>query len=170
MTNLVICGLPGVGKTVIGKALAKKLRWMFVDSDHKLEQTKGMTCRELFRHQGEKSFRELEYQTLQQLENTTTTVLSIGGGTLMYPPNVELLTTFGQLIYLTNDHRILFARITRKVLPTYLDPSQPWESFQKLAVHREKHFNTLSTIKFHTKNYTPQKAATQLIEILSTKV
>lgn len=89
-----LVGFMGAGKTTVGKALASRLGWRFIDLDDFIETLDGRTIVEIFQHSGEKAFRELERQLLMELVrsgNGEATVLSLGGGAFVDNTNQELL-------------------------------------------------------------------------------
>lgn len=84
----------GAGKTTIGRALAGKLGWEFVDLDDVIQARDGRTIPEIFQNSGEKAFRSLEHQLLQELVSSSrvkATVLSLGGGAFIDNTNQQLL-------------------------------------------------------------------------------
>ena len=104
--NIILCGLPGVGKTTIGKQLAQKLERPFIDTDVLIEQLikydtgKEYSCRQIFKHYGESRFRDYESQVISSLIKCQSCVIAIGGGSLLLSCNVKVLKTIGVLVYL----------------------------------------------------------------------
>jgi shikimate kinase len=96
---LILVGLPGVGKTTIGKEVARKLGRPFLDFDQEIERRSGMEVREIFRVKGEDHFRELEFDLTKELSSTGGMVLSPGGGWITQSKSVELWFGWG-IIYL----------------------------------------------------------------------
>ena len=80
MGNIVLIGMPGCGKSTIGRILANRLGKTFVDADAILEQTAGMSIPEIFAQEGEAAFRKRETQTLRQLGKLSGQVIATGGG------------------------------------------------------------------------------------------
>ena len=78
--NIYLIGMPGTGKTTIGKLLAKKLSYEFVDLDHQIEKDALMFIDEIFEQYGEKFFRELETKALKEVSTGTNKIISTGGG------------------------------------------------------------------------------------------
>ena len=76
-------GLPGSGKTTVGRQLARRLAIPFVDSDHAIENRLGCSVREYFEREGEARFRDIESEVLNDLSQTHTGVLSTGGGAVL---------------------------------------------------------------------------------------
>lgn len=168
--TIILCGLPGTGKSETGKRLAARLGAEYIDTDVYLEKFykkltgNGLTCRELYRIVGEKKFRELENQLFRSWEKIENSILSIGGGTLDHPDNIPILKQIGPIVYLKNHRRVIFERLIKKGLPSYLDAANPFESFEKLADKREKIYELTADIVFDTGSLTPDETARQLVE------
>lgn len=97
---LVLVGLPGSGKTTVGRQLARRLHLPFVDSDHAIENRLGCSIRAYFEREGEDSFRDIESEVLADLCHSHRGVLSTGGGSVLRPINRERLRQHGQVFYL----------------------------------------------------------------------
>lgn len=90
--HIFLCGLMGVGKTTIGKELAKYCQLEFYDLDHEIEDNSGKSITDLFLDKGESEFRLIETKTLKEvLKRDTPSVIALGGGTLIKVENQELL-------------------------------------------------------------------------------
>lgn len=99
--KIVMVGLPGSGKSSLGKQLAKQLNFVFIDLDHLIEQETGKKISEIFAEQGEGSFRELETIYLNKvLEGVEGFVLSTGGGTPCFNDNMDLINEKAVSVYL----------------------------------------------------------------------
>ncbi|MHC1717605.1 MAG: shikimate kinase [Acidaminococcaceae bacterium] len=99
MKNIVLIGMPGSGKTTIGKILAAKLGRNFCDADHLLEEWEGTTIKELFAV-SEENFREAETRTIKKLAAARDLVVATGGGVVKRPENMELLKVNGIIIFI----------------------------------------------------------------------
>lgn len=102
MTNLILFGFRGCGKTYFGRLLAEKLQRPFFDTDDLLVALDGkqLTPRAIHRAIGEKAFRALETQAILSLMHVERSVIALGGGAVLEEENVKLLQTMGRLIYL----------------------------------------------------------------------
>lgn len=100
MSNLILCGLKGVGKTTFGKKLAKVLKKPFFDTDQMLEVRYEAPVRRLYELWGEKAFRLAEQEILNELQNMENGVIALGGGALQLSENREYLRKLGLLIYI----------------------------------------------------------------------
>ncbi len=98
--NLVITGFMGVGKTTVGRGLARRLGRPFVDMDTVIAQRVGMSIPQIFSLQGEEAFRALERALCQELAAQEELVIATGGGALVDPANRDVLACTGILICL----------------------------------------------------------------------
>jgi shikimate kinase len=88
--NIVFIGLPGCGKTSIGKAVARKMSLPFYDVDEYVERKEGRMIKEIFLR-GEDYFRKLESLAVKELSEECPSIISTGGGAVMIPSNMEVL-------------------------------------------------------------------------------
>ncbi len=98
--NLILTGMPGVGKTTIGKILAKRLGREFVDCDVVIVGKAGCDIPTIFAEQGEKAFRDLETEVIRELSVTGGKVIAPGGGAILRAENVAALKSNGRIIFL----------------------------------------------------------------------
>jgi shikimate kinase len=110
-----LVGFMGSGKSTVGKLLAQRLGWEFVDLDDEIERRAGRKIADIFSTDGEPAFRELEHQAVAgQVELTKARrprVVALGGGAFVAKRNRELLATAGLSIYLECPEDILWERI-----------------------------------------------------------
>jgi shikimate kinase len=113
-TNKVyIIGFMGSGKTTTGLKLAGLLGWTFTDLDKCIEEDSGMTIAEIFSTHGETWFRKMESKILRNLQPSTNTVISTGGGTPCYGDNMDFMLETGLTIYLKLTPEQLKSRLSR---------------------------------------------------------
>ena len=82
MSTIVLVGVPGAGKTTVGKLLAKNLGMNFFDSDQVIESRAGKSVSDIFTQDGEPAFRKLEHDVIVELLDSNNVVLALGGGSL----------------------------------------------------------------------------------------
>jgi shikimate kinase len=99
-TRIYIIGFMGSGKSTVGKKLAAILRWQFLDLDTQIELKAGQSIKDIFSSFGENHFREIEEETLLNLETKDNTVVSTGGGTPCYGSNMEFMIKTGLVVYI----------------------------------------------------------------------
>lgn len=103
MENIILIGMPGSGKSTVGRLLAAKLGKEFVDADTQIEKEAGRTIPAIFAQGGETLFREIETKVLADLGKRSGLVLATGGGCVTKPRNYPLLHQNGVLIWLQRD-------------------------------------------------------------------
>lgn len=114
---IILIGLPGSGKSTVGRQLARKMSASFLDSDHLIEQRLGCSIREYFEREGEAAFRDVEEavlaDTVNSHANTTSQsiVLATGGGAVIRTNNRQLLHAAGQVVYLHSSPEDLYKRL-----------------------------------------------------------
>lgn len=107
MENIILIGMPGCGKSTIGKALAEQLGKVFIDADAELEQDVGRPIPQILTEDGEGHFRELETQTLAKLGKQSGLVIATGGGCVTKQENWPLLRQNGRIFWLQRDLDLL---------------------------------------------------------------
>ena len=90
-SNIVLIGFMGSGKSTIGKALAQRLNYSFIDSDVLIEDRIKMPISDYFKHYGEEKFRILEEEIISQIALTSEAVIATGGGVVKNPNNISNL-------------------------------------------------------------------------------
>jgi shikimate kinase len=141
--NLILCGLPKSGKTTLGKMTANRLQWPFIDTDRMIEEAYALetgfarSCREIFRLDGEPSFRLREQEQIRQLQTLRNHVIATGGGSLSNLESRNIIKSIGYVIYLQTPLETLWERISADGIPSYLDPHDPQGSFYALSETRK---------------------------------
>ena len=100
----------GSGKSSVGRALAHRLGWEFIDTDERVEVACGLKIDELFRQKGEAAFRQLEREVLESLPSRRA-VTALGGGAVVAPENRKLLRSKGVSVWLEAKPETLASRI-----------------------------------------------------------
>ena len=116
--NIYLVGMPGAGKTTIGRQLARRMQRSFVDADHEIEARTGVRIPLIFDIEGEQGFRDRESKVLVELGSQSNLVVATGGGAVLRPENRTALKQGGLVVYLHATPRLLFER-------TRLDPNRP---------------------------------------------
>lgn len=111
--HVALVGLPGAGKTRVGRALAKRLDCGFMDSDEEVERVAGVTVSSIFARRGEAAFRTLEREAIERFMQREPGVIALGGGAFQTPSNREPLLHRAVAIWLDVAEDVLVERLRR---------------------------------------------------------
>ena len=115
--RIVLVGFMGAGKSAVGRRLARRLKYRFVDLDLRIEKRAGKTIAELFREQGEAAFRALEREEAGAVSELENVVVAAGGGAFVVPATRELLRKGALTVWLQCDLEIDSAASPRRRKP-----------------------------------------------------
>jgi len=131
--NIILTGLSGSGKTVIGRAVARELTRPFIDFDTEIEHRQHASVPEIFARHGEARFRELEQELTRELVTCKGTIMSAGGGWVTNRESVALLRPTGRIIYLRATPETLVARLaSARVRRPLLEGADPLDTLTKM--------------------------------------
>jgi shikimate kinase len=165
--HLILVGLPGVGKTTIGKAVARQLGRPFLDFDREIERRSGMEVREIFLLRGEDHFRDLEFALSEELSGTGGMVLSPGGGWITQQRSVELLRSTGRIIYLRASPEAVAKRLRRVETRPLLAGRDPVVALRELYEKRRALYETADDV-LDTERLARQQLIAKVVELAST--
>jgi shikimate dehydrogenase len=101
--NIALIGMPGCGKSTVGRILAQAMGRPFADTDERIEEATGKTIPEIFANEGEGAFRRLETRVLDEEGKKSGRVIATGGGVVTRPENRDLLRQNGLILYLKRE-------------------------------------------------------------------
>jgi shikimate kinase len=134
---IALIGLPGSGKSTVGRQLARRLQLPFLDSDHAIEERLGCSIRDYFGREGEASFRDVEAAVIEELTSLANGVLSTGGGSVLRPANRQHLRERGHVVYLRSSPDELFRRLRHDVNRPLLQVADPLGRLRDLYTERD---------------------------------
>ena len=134
---IVLVGLPGTGKSSVGRAIARRIGCSWKDSDHEIEAQLGCTIREYFALEGEDAFRDREEEALDSLSLTPSIVLSTGGGAALREVNRKRLKERGTVIYLRSSPEALYRRLKNDTKRPLLQVADPLKRLRVLYAERD---------------------------------
>jgi len=135
--HVALVGLPGSGKSTVGRQLARRLAIPFFDSDHVIEQRLGCSIREFFEREGEERFRDIEQQVLDELTQGPAGVLSTGGGSVLRAANRQNLHQRSQVVYLRSTPDEVFRRVRHDRNRPLLQVADPLQRLRDLYAVRD---------------------------------
>ena len=130
-------GLPGSGKSTVGKQLAKRLQLSFLDADQEIEKRLGCSIREFFDREGEAAFRDVEQQVIAELTSGALHVLSTGGGAVLREANRQHLKQSGKVFYLRATPEDLMRRLKNDRTRPLLQVTNPLATLRELYTQRD---------------------------------
>lgn len=133
---IVLVGLMGAGKTSIGRRLAEKLGWDFVDADHEIEQAAGISIPDIFAEHGEGYFREGERKVIARLLDNGKQVLATGGGAFINEETRARIKQHGVSVWLKADIELLLKRVAKRGGRPLLENSNPETVMRNLIEQR----------------------------------
>lgn len=147
---VALVGLPGAGKSAIGRRLAQRLQLPFVDSDHVIEERIGCSIRDYFEREGEASFRDLEQSVIAELAAAPHGVVATGGGCVLREANRQVLRAHFHVLYLRSLPEDLFRRLRHDVKRPLLQVADPLGRLRELydardPLYRETAHETVET-------------------------
>lgn len=156
--NIFLIGPLGVGKTTIGRALAKRAHLVFYDSDQEIEKQSGVSVATIFEYEGEVGFRVREANMIAKLTTLDNIVLSSGGGSILMAENRKAFSTRGTVIYLHASVDTQLSRTNqRKGIRPLLDIPDPLKKIIELDTIRTPLYKEISNFIYNTDIDAPQK-------------
>lgn len=171
MMNIFLLGMMLAGKSTIGKLLADKLSYDFIDTDNLIETKIGMKITDYFNIFGETSFRQLEKEVLHSLNLASDTVIATGGGIVLDPKNVAYMKRKGIIIYLEVDESTILKRINTKELAfrPLLKNDNTIYTIRNLLNSRRPLYENCSDIKINCINKDINEIVNEIISIIYNK-
>lgn len=165
-TPIVLTGMPGVGKSVVGRAVATRLGRSFADTDALVEQTAGAPVTELFASDGEPAFRRLETAALREALGRGTRrpvgVIALGGGVPTIPENRSLLAAHGWVVQLRATGATVAPRLLRdRSRPLLLGGIDAWE---RLRAERAVHYDAVADAVIDVDGKTIEMVVAELLD------
>lgn len=132
-----LVGLPGSGKSTVGRRLARRLQIPFFDSDQMIEERSGCSILEYFEQAGEEPFRDLEEAVIDELTQSSEGVLATGGGVILRVANREHLRDRSRVVYLNSPLDDLFFRLRHDAKRPLLQVADPVARLRELHAARD---------------------------------
>jgi len=150
MTVICLVGMPGGGKSTVGRQLGRRLGWHFYDTDALVERQIGCSIRSFFESQGEDRFRDVEASIVNEVTRTDNLVLATGGGAVLREENRRVLQARCQVVYLRSAPEELFRRIRHDVSRPLLQVQDPLSRLRELYEIRDPIYRSVANFVVDT--------------------
>ena len=167
LERIVLIGPMGVGKTTIGRMLAKQLDFDFIDTDQRLEKITGASIPLIFDIEGEEGFRKREQQLIQKLNGITKTVIATGGGAILLRENRFNLRSNSTVIYLKGEIETLVRRTRLDKNRPLLKTTNPRETIERILGERSPLYEETADFKIEIADYSAEDITTKIFGLLS---
>ncbi|MFT3957394.1 MAG: shikimate kinase [Piscinibacter sp.] len=148
---IALIGMPGGGKSTVGRQLARRLGWAFVDSDALIEQRLGETIRSYFEREGEERFRDVEQATIDELTGQPgLRVIATGGGVCLREANRQALHERCSVVYLRSTPEELHRRLRHDTQRPLLQVADPLARLRELFAKRDPLYRACSHFVIET--------------------
>ena len=150
LRHVALVGMPGSGKSAIGKATAKRLSLSYADCDQALERRAGCSIAAFFAASGEQAFRDLESEMLATLLDAADSVIATGGGVVLRPANRELLQTRSRCVYLRASSELLWKRLRNDRRRPLLQVADPEARLRQMHAERASLYEEVAHVVIDT--------------------
>ena len=168
MRNITLVGFMGTGKTTVGRILANRLGYRFIDVDGEIEREQGVSISHIFSELGETYFRMLERDFIKALSFREGLVISAGGGAVIDERNIQSMKLGGVVICLTASPDVIMKRVGNSSNRPLLKAPDPMSRIIELMGAREQ-FYRKADFTVDTTAMTPENVAEEIIRLTAGK-
>jgi shikimate kinase len=166
-TRVLLLGMMGSGKSSVGRALAERTGWPFIDNDALVERATGLTARELLRSRGEAAMREAESEALRAgLGIPAPAIVATAAGTILRQEDRGRIDDGGLVVWLHAPAEVLAARAAGTTHRPWLD-DDPVAWFRRTIAERGALYRAVSDVDIDTGSTDPDAAAERVLERLA---
>lgn len=166
MRNIALTGFMAVGKSAVGRTLARKLGRRFVDLDRMIEKSEGMRVQDIFSRKGESYFRQAERQALAEVLGQEEQVIATGGGVVIDEENLRLLRERSFVVCLTAAPEVLLRRAGKSKQRPLLKGADRAQRIGELLAQREKNY-AQAHVAVDTSHLTVEQVVEKILERLN---
>lgn len=164
--SIFLIGPMGAGKSTVGRLVAEKLGYQFVDSDHEIEARTGASIPMIFDIEGESGFRDREEQMIEELSLRKRVVLATGGGVVEREVNRQCLRSRGFVVYLKSPVESLIQRTRHDRNRPLLQKDDPEKVLAELMERREPWYVEMADLTVETQQMSVHKVVKQIVDSL----
>lgn len=165
--NIILTGYRATGKTTIGKALAKRLKREFIDSDDVIEKRTGKKIKDIFQEHGWKYFRRIEKKVVKDLSKLDNKIIAVGGGTFMYKDNL-ILKNNAFVFLLIAPIEVISERMKSDInRPPLSDAQSAIEEIKEVWNRRKERYYAVCDMVINTGDGDVNRAVAEIVNKLS---
>ena len=153
----------GSGKSAVGRLVAKRLRFQFVDTDQLIIKSAGRPVAGIFTEHGEEYFRGLETAALESLGPSRRCVIATGGGVVVKERNRAILKELGFVVWLTASEDVIFDRVSRNNKRPLLQTGDPRATIHAMLAARRPLYESAAQFTLDTSTFSHDQAADTVI-------
>ena len=168
MTNIVLVGIMGSGKSTTARVLSKKLNMKWVDTDNQIESQSGKKVSDLFEI-SEDYFRTWEHTICKSLKSISNSVISTGGGIIINEKNRSIISSLGTVIYLKISPEAAIKRLKNDTKRPLLKKNNKLEILKNLLDERDPLYNEVSSIQLIVDELTIDDTINQILKQVRAK-
>ena len=170
ISNLILIGYRGTGKTTVGRLIAEQLGWAFVDADDVVEVEAGCSIAEIFAREGEQGFRDRESRVVIELVQRAKHIVSLGGGAVLRDENRNAICAAGKAVWLTASPETIFARVNRDATTSARRPNLTTRGglaeIEELLATRQPLYEACARLTIDTEGRSPSDIAAEIRQSL----
>ena len=144
-TKLYLVGFMGTGKSAVGRTVAQRLGYQFIDSDQAIEESQGRRIKEIFESDGEAAFRKMEKFFVEEGHPNQDCVVSCGGGLIVQPGILDKIQSKGPVVCLLAAPQTIFDRVNGSKKRPLLNVESPLVKIEELLKEREPIYRKAGT-------------------------
>lgn len=163
--NIVLVGFMGTGKSTVGRVIAQKLGFHFIDTDDVIEQTSKAKISDIFAEHGEVYFRDLESQAVKSVALMKNQVVATGGGVVLRSSNIDLLRTGGPVFCLNATPKAIWDRVRSSQSRPLLRGPDPLKKIETLLDKRAPYY-ALADHQIETTGVSVDRVANEIISYI----
>ncbi len=166
MENIILTGYMGCGKTTVGKHVAKRLGYTFVDTDEMIVEQQHRSINEIFADDGETAFRVMETELLKQMIDAKRDhmVVATGGGMPIREENRRLLAVLGRVVYLKAGPETIYGRVKEDTARPLLQCENPMKRIEEMLAIREPLYEAGAAVIVDVDGLRQAETASEIIE------
>ncbi len=164
--NIYLVGFMATGKTAVGRELARKKKWQFVDLDELIELREKRLIREIFAKDGEPYFRKVERSALKEVAREKNFVVACGGGVVLDKDNIKDMRQSGKIICLSASPDVILKRISGSTRRPLLNVPKPKEKIELLLKLRAPYYARAGCV-IDTSKLTVAKVVEKVLKVTS---